>query len=617
MRAAVRIIEPKTERQCPPCAGPRPRGGRKGVFAFVRAARTKDGLRSMATAMEKRLGDMLVKDGVITGSDLNAALDRTAAKNVSLGKALVEMGLASEWEMAAALGRQLNVPFITLSHYEIDPQILKSIPEEIVRRYRIVPVDKTGDTLTIALSDPSNIYLLDELRLLTKCQIIPVISFESDIEEAIGRYYGGQESDYDEMLKDITEEDVQVSAEKADDLTKSDGDDLSVQVDDAPVIQLVNLILQEAIKSRASDIHIEPMEKSMRVRYRIDGVLHEVTPPPKKFQNAIISRIKIISELDIAEKRLPQDGRFKIVFQNKKIDFRVSVCPAVHGEKVVMRILDSSHLMLNLEDLGFEPKILERFNEQIHAPYGMILVTGPTGSGKSTTLYSALATINDPRRNIMTVEDPVEYQLQGITQVHAKPDIGLTFAEGLRSFLRQDPDVIMVGEIRDLETADIAVKAALTGHLVLSTLHTNDAPSSIQRLSNMGVEPFLITASLNMIVAQRLVRRICEHCKEPVNHPAELLQSVGIEAGSGRLYQGVGCDQCRGSGYRGRLALYEVLIVSDRLRDEIIAGKSSTELKRVAVEEGMQTLRQSGINKIKSGLTTIEEVLATTAPDKK
>jgi len=571
----------------------------------------------MATAMEKRLGDMLVKDGVITGSDLNAALDRTAAKNVSLGKALVEMGLASEWEMAAALGRQLNVPFITLSHYEIDPQILKSIPEEIVRRYRIVPVDKTGDTLTIALSDPSNIYLLDELRLLTKCQIIPVISFESDIEEAIGRYYGGQESDYDEMLKDITEEDVQVSAEKADDLTKSDGDDLSVQVDDAPVIQLVNLILQEAIKSRASDIHIEPMEKSMRVRYRIDGVLHEVTPPPKKFQNAIISRIKIISELDIAEKRLPQDGRFKIVFQNKKIDFRVSVCPAVHGEKVVMRILDSSHLMLNLEDLGFEPKILERFNEQIHAPYGMILVTGPTGSGKSTTLYSALATINDPRRNIMTVEDPVEYQLQGITQVHAKPDIGLTFAEGLRSFLRQDPDVIMVGEIRDLETADIAVKAALTGHLVLSTLHTNDAPSSIQRLSNMGVEPFLITASLNMIVAQRLVRRICEHCKEPVNHPAELLQSVGIEAGSGRLYQGVGCDQCRGSGYRGRLALYEVLIVSDRLRDEIIAGKSSTELKRVAVEEGMQTLRQSGINKIKSGLTTIEEVLATTAPDKK
>ena len=569
----------------------------------------------MPTAMEKRLGEMLVKDGVISEKDLQAAFDRTVSNSVSLGKALVEMGLASEWEMAAALGRQLNVPFITLSHYDIDPQILKSIPEDIVRRYRIVPVDKTGDTLTIALSDPSNIYLLDELRLLTKCQIIPVISFESDIEEAINRYYGSSKSDYDEMLKDITEDDFEVSAANKEEAAGAENEDLSIQVDDAPVIQLVNLILQEAIKSRASDIHLEPLEKSMRVRYRIDGVLHEVTAPPKKFQNAIISRVKIISELDIAEKRLPQDGRFKIVYQNKKIDFRVSSCPTVHGEKIVMRILDSSALMLNLEDLGFDPKALEKFNAQIHAPYGMILVTGPTGSGKSTTLYSALATINDPRRNIMTIEDPVEYQLHGITQVQARPDIGLGFAEGLRSFLRQDPDIIMVGEIRDFDTADIAVKAALTGHLVLSTLHTNDAASSMQRLANMGVEAFLITASANMVVAQRLARRICEHCKEPASFSEETLRLLGIDPSGGRLYQGVGCDQCRGSGYRGRVALYEVLIVSDAMRDKIIAGTSSTELKRIAIQEGMQSLRMAGVKKILDGVTTIEEVLATTAPD--
>lgn len=567
----------------------------------------------MPTAMERKLGEMLVKDQIITQEDLEAALEKQEESGISLGHILVELGLASEWEMAAALGKQLNVPFITLSHYEIDRQVLESIPESIVRKYKIVPVDKTGDTLTIALSDPSNIYLLDELRLLTKCQIIPVISFESDIAEAISRYYSRDEDNFEEMLKDITDQEMEVIKEEE---VEEDDTDLAVEVNDAPVIQLVNLIITEAIKAKASDIHVEPYEKSLRLRYRIDGVLQEMTPPPKKFQNAIISRIKILSELDIAERRLPQDGRFKIRMQNRPIDFRVSVCPTAFGEKVVMRILDQSILMLGLSDLGFESDALKKFEAQIRQPWGMMLVTGPTGSGKSTTLYSALSTINDPRKNIITIEDPIEYQLKGINQVQAKPEIGLTFAEGLRSFLRQDPDIIMVGEVRDLETAEIAVKAALTGHLVLSTLHTNDAPSSINRLTNMGVEPFLVTASINMVVAQRLVRRICENCKEVYKPSADLMTVLNVQDSKEiKIYKGIGCDRCRTTGYKGRIALYEVMLVSDRMRDLIIEGISSSNLKKVAIEEGMETLRQSGTKKVLEGLTTPEEVLATTVAD--
>ena len=568
----------------------------------------------MPTAMERKLGEMLVKDQIITQEDLEGALEKQEESGTSLGHILVELGLASEWEMAAALGKQLNVPFITLSHYEIDRQVLESIPESIVRKYKIVPVDKTGDTLTIALSDPSNIYLLDELRLLTKCQIIPVISFESDIAEAISRYYSRDEDNFEEMLKDITDQEMEVIKEEEE--IEEDDTDLAVEVNDAPVIQLVNLIITEAIKAKASDIHVEPYEKSLRLRYRIDGVLQEMTPPPKKFQNAIISRIKILSELDIAERRLPQDGRFKVRIQNRPIDFRVSVCPTAFGEKVVMRILDQSILMLGLSDLGFEPDALKKFEAQIRQPWGMMLVTGPTGSGKSTTLYSALSTINDPRKNIITIEDPIEYQLKGINQVQAKPEIGLTFAEGLRSFLRQDPDIIMVGEVRDLETAEIAVKAALTGHLVLSTLHTNDAPSSINRLTNMGVEPFLVTASINMVVAQRLVRRICENCKEVYKPSADLMTVLNVQDSKEiKIYKGSGCDRCRMTGYKGRIALYEVLLVSDKMRDMIIEGISSSNMKKVAIEEGMETLRQSGTKKVLEGLTTPEEVLATTVAD--
>jgi type IV pilus assembly protein PilB len=568
----------------------------------------------MPTAMERKLGEMLVKDRVITQEDLESALKKQEETGTSLGHILVELGLASEWEMAAALGKQLNVPFITLSHYEIDRQVLESIPESIVRKYKIVPVDKTGDTLTIALSDPSNIYLLDELRLLTKCQIIPVISFESDISEAISRYYSREENNFEEMLKDITEQEMEVIKEEEEE--GEDENDLAVEVNDAPVIQLVNLIIAEAIKAKASDIHVEPYEKTLRLRYRIDGALQEMTPPPKKFQNAIISRIKILSELDIAERRLPQDGRFKVRIQNRPIDFRVSVCPTAFGEKVVLRILDQGMLMLNLADLGFDPNGLKTFEEQIRQPWGMILVTGPTGSGKSTTLYSALSTINDPRKNIITIEDPIEYQIKGINQVQAKPEIGLTFAEGLRSFLRQDPDIVMVGEVRDLETAEIAVKAALTGHLVLTTLHTNDAPSSINRLTNMGVEPFLVTASVNLLVAQRLVRRICENCKEVYKPSSDILAALNIQDSKEvKIYKGVGCERCRTTGYKGRVALYEVLVVTDKMRDLIVDGVSTSNLKRVAIEGGMETLRQSGTKKILEGITSPEEVLATTVAD--
>lgn len=573
----------------------------------------------MASVMERKLAEMLVRDSVISQSDLELAINQQQEKGGSLGRILIDSGYASEWELAAALGKQLNVPFITLSHYEIDPVILESIPPDLVRKYQIVPVDKTGDTLTVALSDPSNIYLLDELRLLTNCKIVPVISFESDIQEAIQHYYVGDGQELDEMLKELSDEDsdmLRMLETNPEGEEGEDGNDLQIDPDDAPVIQLVNLVISDAIKMRASDIHIEPYEKELRLRYRVDGALMEMKNPPKKFQNAIISRVKILSEMDIAERRLPQDGRFKVSFAGKGIDFRVSSLPTQHGEKIVIRILDRSNLMLNLTDLGMSHEILEKFETQIRAPWGMILVTGPTGSGKSTTLYSALSTINDPRKNILTIEEPVEYQLKGINQVQARPDIGLTFANGLRSFLRQDPDIIMVGEIRDTETAEIAVKSALTGHLVLSTLHTNDAPSTINRLTNMGVEPYLVTASVNMIVAQRLVRRICDNCKRPYNPPHDLALAMGLEPDM-PFYRGEGCERCHGSGYRGRVALYELMLVTDPMRDKIIEGISASSLKRMAIEDGMQTLRSAGIQKIAEGVTTIDEVLATTTSDER
>ena len=570
----------------------------------------------MATAMERKLGSLLVKDGLITEEDLTKALGNdTNGGNQGLGRTLMEMGVASEWEIAAALGKQLNVPFITLSQYEIERDVLDSIPKDIILKYKIVPVDRTGDTLTVALPDPNNIFILDELRLLTKCQIVPVISFETDIEEAIDRYFRNSDSPTGalaEMMSEMAGGDENMEIVQTDD---DDDLDLSVQVDDAPVIKLVNAVISEAINQRASDIHVEPYENVVRLRYRIDGVLQERPSPPKKFQNAIISRMKILSEMDIAEKRLPQDGRFKVRMNGRDIDFRVNSIPTAAGEKIVIRILDQSNLMLDLTQLGFTQTELDLFNDQIHRPWGMVLVTGPTGSGKSTTLYSALSTINDPTKNISTMEDPVEYQLPGINQVAAHEEIGLTFAEGLRAFLRQDPDIIMVGEIRDLETVEVAIKAALTGHLVFSTLHTNDAPSTISRMMNMGVESFLVTAALNLVVAQRLVRRICKTCKDSLEPTEKMLDILKIDDPKTPVYYGRGCAECHEIGYKGRVALYELMTMNDALRDAVIEGLPTTRLKRLAIEHGMRSLRGSGIEKVLDGMTTVEEVLSTTVAD--
>lgn len=570
----------------------------------------------MAVSMEEKLGNLLVKDGVIKAEDLQKALEtqKASKERKSLGRILMDMGISDELEIAAALGKQLNVPFITLSNYEIESEVLQSIPSEIVTKYNIVPVDRTGDTLTVALPDPHNIYILDELRLLTRCQIVPVISFENDILETIERYFKEDDNggaNLEEMMDEMSDKDIEVIQESE----EEDDMDLTAQVNDAPVIKLVNAIVMEAIRNRASDIHVEPYEKILRLRYRVDGVLAQQPSPPKRFQNAILSRIKILSEMDIAEKRLPQDGRFRVRYDNKDIDFRVNTIPTPHGEKIVIRILDQSNLMLDLTDLGFTKEELTRFNAEIHKPWGMILVTGPTGSGKSTTLYSALSTINDPALNISTIEDPVEYSLPGINQVAAREDIGLTFAEGLRAFLRQDPDVIMVGEIRDLETVEVAVKAALTGHLVFSTLHTNDAPSTISRMANMGVEPFLITASLNLIVAQRLVRRICKRCGHSFTPPEDLRLSLGVQDPAVEFSKGDGCDECKDSGFRGRVALYELMRMNDELREAVLQGSSTTQLKKIAIKGGMRSLRGSGVEKVLAGVTTAEEVIGATVSD--
>ena len=565
----------------------------------------------MAVSMEEKLGALLVKDGIITAADLKKALEKQKTSSQSLGRILMDMGVTSEWEIAATLGKQLNVPFITLSQYDIDKEVLKSIPKEIVLKYNIVPVDRTGDTLTVALPDPNNIFILDELRLLTKCQIVPVISFENDIKEAINRYFTQDDGagKLEEMLSEMSDKEMEIIQD-----TKDDEDaDLNVQVNDAPVIKLVNAIISEAIKDHASDIHVEPYEKQLRLRYRVDGVLTERSSPPKRFQNAIISRIKILSEMDIAERRLPQDGRFRVRLDGKDIDFRVSSIPTAHGEKIVIRILDQSNLMLDLMRLGFSDDELRKFTIEISKPWGMVVVTGPTGSGKSTTLYSALSTINDPNKNILTIEDPVEYQLPGINQVAAREDIGLTFAEGLRAFLRQDPDIIMVGEIRDKETAEVAVKAALTGHLVLSTLHTNDAPSSISRMVNMGVEPFLITASLNLIVAQRLVRRICKNCKEEYvpEKAARLPPDFGWQPGQ-KLHRGRGCKECRQTGFSGRRALFELLVMTDELREMVLQRASAAQLENRGRQQGLVLMREAGWDLCRRGLTTAEEVLRVT-----
>src|ERR1700674_1407665 len=569
--------------------------------------------------MSSRLGEILVKDSLISADQLKQALDYQKKNGGRLGTCLVKMGLVSDDDITAVLSRQYGVPSINLKFYEVDPVVIKLVPQETAIRYQIVPLSRVGSTLTIAMTDPTNVFAMDDIKFMTGFNVEPVVASESAISEAIHKFYGEVESveELDKVMKDLTgdADALELAGEEA----EMDLATLEKAAEEAPIIKLVNIILTDAGKRGATEMHCDPYEKELRVRFRIAGVLQNVMAPPMKLKDAITSRIKIMSKLDISEKRLPQDGRIMIKYlkdkKKKELDFRVSTVPTLFGEKIVLRLLDKENLRLDMTKLGFEPESLVKFERQILKPYGMVLVTGPTGSGKTNTLYSSVARLNTLETNIMTAEDPVEFQLAGINQVQMKEQIGLNFASALRAFLRQDPNIILVGEIRDFETAEIAVKAALTGHLVLSTLHTNDAPSTISRLMNMGIEPFLVATSINSICAQRLVRRICSACTEDVETPPQTLIQVGFspdEVKALKIKRGRGCDRCNNGGYKGRGGLYEVLGFTDEIRDMILSGASSIELKRKAIEEGMVSLRMSGLQKIKEGATSLEEVLRET-----
>ena len=563
--------------------------------------------------MAQKLGNFLVREGLITAEQLESALQEQKANGGMLGSHLVKMGIIEEAELMEFLSKQFGVPSTDPSKLDVDLEVIEMIPGNIVQKYKIVPISLEGQTLTIAMVDPSNIFIIDDIKFLTRKNIRVTVATESSIKLAMDRFYDAGAS-LEDVMSEFDEDGVDV-VDASEDM---DLGELESAAEQAPVVKLVNLILVDAIKKMASDIHIEPYEKSFRVRYRIDGVLYEVMKPPMKLKNALISRLKIMSRLDIAERRLPQDGRIKLKTKGKEMDFRVSVLPTLFGEKIVLRLLDKSNLQLDMTKLGFEVKQLDNFKDAIYKPFGMVLVTGPTGSGKTTTLYSALSELNKTTENISTAEDPVEFNLGGINQVQMHESIGLSFAAALRSFLRQDPDIIMVGEIRDFETAEIAIKAALTGHMVLSTLHTNDAPSTVNRMLNMGVEPFLVSSAVNLILAQRLSRKICEDCKEDLDIPKETLLDLGVpdeEVGSFKCYHGIGCPTCSQTGYKGRIALYEVMPLFEEIKELVLVGASSTEIKREAMRLGMLTLRQSGINKLKEGITTVEEVVRCSVKD--
>ena len=609
--------------------------------------------------MAVKLGDLLIKAKLITQDHLDAALKSQREEGGKLGEALVRIGAVSEADITETLSQQFGVPSIDLAHFEIDPNVIKIVPGEVARKYGVLPVNKTGATLTIAMGDPTNVFAMDDIKFMTGYNVEPVVASEIALRKAIEKHYGTPRSvvlkeksktggsysptegnledvmassalTMDDMagvglgeinMDDITGLDTgaDVDVVKSEEGQEIDLSDLAKSTESAPIIKVSNLILIEALKAGASDIHIEPYEKEFRVRFRVDGILHNIMALPMRTRDPLISRLKIMAKLDISEKRLPQDGRIKIRLRveerSRDLDLRVSTVPAQFGEKVVMRLLDKSKLQLDMMQLGFDSEPLRRFKDAIDRPYGIVLVTGPTGSGKTNTLYSAIAALNEPTVNIMTAEDPIEFNLAGINQVQMKEQIGLTFASALRSFLRQDPDIILVGEVRDFETAEIAVKAALTGHLVLSTLHTNDAPSTINRLMNMGIEPFLVATSINCICAQRLVRRVCSSCAEDVETPPQMLIQVGFapdEVKSLKIKRGRGCERCNNGGYKGRVGLYEVLTFTDEIRDMILSGASSIELKRKAIEEGMVSLRMAGLQKIREGVTTLEEVLRET-----
>jgi type IV pilus assembly protein PilB len=567
----------------------------------------------------QRVGEALIKAGVITEAQLAEALKIQKDKGGRIGSCLVRLGYLREDQLTEFLAQFFGVPAINLDQVKVDESVIKVIPADVARKYTILPVSRAGAKVTLAMLDPSNVFAMDDIKFMTGYQVEPVIASETQLRIAIDQYYGTTHAiELKKVMDDLSGE-VDSSLEVLEEEEQLDLAELEQQSEEAPVVRLVNIILTDAIKRGASDIHIEPYEKDYRVRYRIDGLLYEMMHPPLKLREAITSRIKIMARLDIAEKRLPQDGRIKIKTKVggkvKDLDYRVSVLPAIFGEKIVMRLLDKDNLMLDLTKLGFEVDSLRRFEAAIMRPYGMVLVTGPTGSGKTNTLYSALQRINTTDVNIMTAEDPVEFNLAGINQVQMKEQIGLNFAATLRSFLRQDPNIILVGEIRDFETAEVAIKAAMTGHLVLSTLHTNDAPSTINRLMNMGIEPFLVATSVHLVVAQRLVRRICSFCKEPVDSSVAAMVEVGFSEAEGRtlkLFKGRGCERCSNTGYKGRVGLYEVMEIGDEVRELILSGASALELRQKAIEHGMVTLRMSGLQKIRDGVTTVEEVVRET-----
>src|SRR5437773_97793 len=578
--------------------------------------------------MSAKLGESLLKDNLITPQQVKEALGYQRVNGGRLASTLVKLCMLSDEEVTAVLSRQYGVPSVNLELFEVDPAAVALVPQETSERYSVLPLSRVGATLTLAMVDPTNVFAVDDIKFMTGLSVEPVVVSETALNAAMRKYYGSsREMELAKVMEDLVAESTSLPdfGEDVDQLElenveeEIDLENLERMSEDAPVVKLVNVVLVDALRRGASDIHIEPYEKEFRIRFRMDGILYNIMTPPLKMRDALTSRLKIMARLDIAEKRLPQDGRIKIRVRlenrSRELDFRVSTLPTIFGEKMVLRLLDKENLRLDMTQLGFEPESLDKFKRNISRPYGMVLVTGPTGSGKTSTLYSALQSLNTPETNIMTAEDPVEFNLPGINQVQMKESIGLNFAAALRSFLRQDPNIILVGEIRDFETAEIAVKAALTGHLVLSTLHTNDAPSTINRLMNMGIEPFLVASSVHLICAQRLVRRVCSNCKEPSPLSPEALMQAGFnqdDANSVTPMKGAGCDRCNTTGYKGRVGLDEVMEIADALRELILVAASALALRPKAIEEGMITLRASGLRKVKDGVTTIEEVVRET-----
>ena len=569
----------------------------------------------------ERIADALVEDGLLSAEQIGELLEQQKKEGARLIKLIVDKSYVSEQDLAVSMGRVLNVPPINLARVSIPPEIVELLPRDTAHNYKVVPVSRLENRLFLAMADPLNVLAIDDVKRITKLEISPLIASEKAIVDKLNAFDAAKGGSMEDIIQDAQKQneadaDAETIEAVKEGMEEVNLDQLASSSGEAPVIKLANLIIVQAIKDRASDIHLEPFEKNMRLRYRVDGVLMDATPPPKQMQLALTSRFKIMSSLDIAERRLPQDGRMRVRVSGKDFDLRVSVMPTVHGEKVVLRVLDKTNLSASIDKLGLDPETFKRFKGAIDAPHGLILVTGPTGSGKTTTLYSALNELNNPIYNIITVEDPVEFQIPGINQVPTKKEIGLTFANALRSILRQDPDIIMIGEIRDTETAEIAIEAALTGHQVLSTMHCNDAPGAIARLDDMGIAPFLISSSVILSCAQRLMRRICSHCREPVTYPPKMFEDLGIDPAifSGvQLYRGRGCDRCKNSGYAGRMAIIEAMTITDQIRKLVIARANTRELGKVAISQGMRTLRMVGLDRAREGVSTLEQVLLITS----